>query len=157
VRAPVLFFDQNPTGRIINRFAKDVGSTDDNLPMTLYDFIQCLLMVLAAVLVVCSGCPYIFIALIPLIWYFSTLRAYFLKTSREVKRLEAISRSPIFSQLNESLEGLVTLRAYRLIPLSTEKNKELINENARAYFAFISSSRWLGYVRPINRYRYYIL
>ena len=84
---------------------------DDMLPFTMYDFIQCTLMVLGAILVVCAGSPYIFLALLPLVYYFYSLRKYFLKTSRELKRVEALSRSPVFSHLSETLDGLVTIRA----------------------------------------------
>lgn len=94
----------------MNRFTKDVTTTDDQLPFSLYDFIQCSFMVIGAVIVVCLGSPMIFIALLPLIYYFHLLRIYYLKASREIKRLESISRSPVFSHLSETLDGIVTIR-----------------------------------------------
>jgi ABC-type multidrug transport system fused ATPase/permease subunit len=145
IRAPVLFFDSNPIGRLINRFAKDVATADDQLPMAIYDFFQCFLMVIAAILVVASGLPYIFIALIPMTYYFISLRNKYLLTSREVKRIESISRSPIFTHLTESLDGVVTLRSYKRRDAFLDVSKKLIDTNMRAYFAFQSCSRWLGF------------
>ena len=140
VRAPVLFFDSNPIGRILNRFSKDVGAIDDLMPMTFYDFVQCLLMVLSAVLVVCSSVPWIFLAVLPLFLYFVKLRNYYLKTSREVKRLEAISRSPVLSHFTESFDGLVSIRAFGRSAHFMDVCKQRINENTRAYFTFIAGT-----------------
>ena len=145
IRTKILFFDSNPIGRILNRFAKDVAFTDDLLPNTVYDCMQCILMCIGAVLVVCSAVPYIFIALLPLILFFVRLRSYFLKTSREVKRLESLSRSPIFSHLAESLDGVITIRAFNQLEQFQEQNKALLNSNVRGYFSFVSIARWLGF------------
>ena len=145
LRAPVLFFDSNPIGRILNRFTKDVNYTDDALPFSLYDFLQCVLMVIGAIFVVCLGSPVIFVALIPLVIYFHLLRVYFLKASREIKRLEAVSRSPVFSHLSETLDGLVTIRALNCTRQFQALHKKLLNENCRAFFAFMAASRWLGF------------
>jgi len=145
LRAPVLFFDSNPIGRILNRFTKDINYTDDALPFSLYDFLQCVLMVIGAICVVCAGSPIIFAALIPLVIYFHLLRVYFLKASREIKRLEAVSRSPVFSHLSETLDGLVTIRALNCTRQFQALHKKLLNDNCRAFFAFMAASRWLGF------------
>ena len=145
IRTKILFFDSNPIGRILNRFAKDVAFCDDLLPNTLYDCVQCILMCIGAILVVCSAVPYIFLSLLPLIWFFTRLRAYFLKTSREVKRLESLSRSPIFSHLAESLDGVTTIRAYGQVEQFQDENKFLLNNNVRGYFTFVAIARWLGF------------
>ena len=141
----ILFFDSNPIGRILNRFAKDVAFTDDLLPSTLYDCVQCVMMCMGGVLVVCAAVPYIFISLVPLIVFFVRLRAYFINTSREVKRLESLSRSPVFSHLSESLDGVVTIRAYCQVGQFQATNKELLNTNVRGYFVFVAIARWLGF------------
>ena len=145
VRAPILFFDQNPIGRVLNRFAKDVGCIDDQLPMTLFDFTQCVMMVLAGILIVCSAVPITFLCLIPLIYYFIRLRSYYILSSREIKRLDGISRSPILSLLTETLDGLATVRAYGKEETFCDNSKLLIDNNTKAYFSFIACSRWLGF------------
>ena len=115
------------------------------MPMTLYDFMQCVLVVLSAIFVVCSGVPIIFLALIPIMLYFVRLRNYYLKTSREVKRLDAISRSPILSHFTESFDGLVTIRAFGRKKQFIDICKQRINQNTRAFWTFIAVSRWLGF------------
>jgi hypothetical protein len=62
-----------------------------------------------------------------------------------VKRLEAISRSPLFSHITHSLDGLVSLRAYKRVAHFTQEHKQLLNANTRGYFCFVATSRWLGF------------
>ncbi|CAM9672778.1 unnamed protein product, partial [Sphacelaria rigidula] len=112
VRAPVLFFDSNPVGRILNRFTKDTHFMDDMLPMTLFDFIMPFFMVLGSVVTVLVANPWVTLSLIPAALYFIYLLRFYTKSSREIKRLEAVARSPVYSQLSETLDGLVIIRAF---------------------------------------------
>ncbi|PNJ78412.1 ABCC4 isoform 4 [Pongo abelii] len=77
------------SGRILNRFSKDIGHLDDLLPLTFLDFIQTLLQVVGVVSVAVAVIPWIAIPLVPLGIVFIFLRRYFLETSRDVKRLES--------------------------------------------------------------------
>uniref|UniRef100_A0A670I632 Multidrug resistance-associated protein 4 n=1 Tax=Podarcis muralis TaxID=64176 RepID=A0A670I632_PODMU len=113
LRAPVLFFDVNPIGRILNRFSKDIGHLDDLLPLTFLDFVQTLLQICGVVAVAIGVIPWILVPLIPLFILFIFLRRYFLDTSRDIKRLESTTRSPVFSHLSSSLQGLWTIRAFK--------------------------------------------
>ncbi|XP_047408548.1 ATP-binding cassette sub-family C member 4 isoform X2 [Sciurus carolinensis] len=144
LKAPVLFFDRNPIGRILNRFSKDIGHMDDLLPLTFLDFIQTLLLVISVVSVAMAVIPWIAIPLVPLAIVFLFLRRYFLNTSRDVKRLESTTRSPIFSHLSSSLQGLWTIRAYR----AEERCQELFDAHqdlhSEAWFLFLTTSRWLA-------------
>ncbi|NXC60954.1 MRP4 protein, partial [Aleadryas rufinucha] len=113
LKAPVLFFDRNPIGKILNRFSKDIGHLDDLLPLTFLDFVQTLLQIFGVVAVAVAVIPWILIPLVPLFILFIFLRRYFLDTSRDIKRLESTTRSPVFSHLSSSLQGLWTIRALK--------------------------------------------
>ncbi|XP_031216906.1 multidrug resistance-associated protein 4 [Mastomys coucha] len=144
LKAPVLFFDRNPIGRILNRFSKDVGHMDDLLPLTFLDFIQTLLLVVSVIAVAAAVIPWIIIPLVPLSIIFLVLRRYFLETSRDVKRLESTTRSPVFSHLSSSLQGLWTIRAYK----AEERCQELFDAHqdlhSEAWFLFLTTSRWFA-------------
>uniref|UniRef100_A0A3P9JMH4 Cystic fibrosis transmembrane conductance regulator n=1 Tax=Oryzias latipes TaxID=8090 RepID=A0A3P9JMH4_ORYLA len=112
LKTPVRFFDINPIGRVLNRFSKDIGQLDSLLPLTFVDFVQVFLQILGVVAVAASVIPWILIPVLPLLLVFIFLRRYFLKTSREIKRLEGTTRSPVFSHLSSSLQGLWTIRAF---------------------------------------------
>ncbi|XP_070327616.1 ATP-binding cassette sub-family C member 4 isoform X2 [Odocoileus virginianus] len=144
LRAPVLFFDRNPIGRILNRFSKDIGHMDDLLPLTFLDFIQTFLQVIGVVGVAVAVIPWIAIPLVPLGIVFFVLRRYFLETSRDVKRLESTTRSPVFSHLSSSLQGLWTIRAYK----AEQRFQELFDAHqdlhSEAWFLFLTTSRWFA-------------
>ena len=110
LQAPVLFFDSNPVGRIMNRFSKDIGLLDEVLPKYFLVANQLGLIVLTAVLVPTVTNPWLLFGVVPMIALVVYISRYYLKTSRELKRLESIYRSPVFSHISETLNGLDTIR-----------------------------------------------
>ena len=110
LQAPVLFFDSNPVGRIMNRFSKDIGCLDEVLPKTFLMSIQLSLLLFTGILVPVITNPWLLFVVVPLTALVVYISRYYLKTSRELKRLESICRSPVFSHLSETLIGLDTIR-----------------------------------------------
>ena len=87
----------------------------------------------------------IFLALvIPLGIVYIVYQKYYLRTSRELKRLDSVSRSPIYAHFQESLGGVSTIRAYRQQARFTQENEWRMDANLRAYFPSVSANRWLA-------------
>ncbi|XP_070786421.1 ATP-binding cassette sub-family C member 4-like isoform X1 [Enoplosus armatus] len=144
LRTPVRFFDINPIGRVLNRFSKDIGQLDSNMPWTFVDFIQVFLQILSVIAVSVSVIPWILIPVLPLLLIFLYLRRYFLQTSRDIKRLESTTRSPVFSHLSTSLQGLWTIRAFgaeERFQKAFDAHQDLHSE---AWFLFLTTSRWFA-------------
>ncbi|KAM8892732.1 cystic fibrosis transmembrane conductance regulator isoform 1-T1 [Spinachia spinachia] len=142
LRAPMAVLNTMKTGRIMNRFTKDMATIDDMLPLVLFDLIQLTLIVTGAIFTVSIIRPYIFIAAIPLAVVFVILRKYFLRTGQQLKLLEAEARSPIFSHLIISLKGLWTIRAFgRQTYFETLFHKAL-NTHTATWFNYLSTLRW---------------
>ena len=95
LRAPVRFFDTNPNGCVLNRFSKDLGFMDDILPFFFFDYLGIMLRFLAIMIVAGAANVYVFIPVAIVVVLFVALRWYFLTTSREIKRLEAIGVLPV--------------------------------------------------------------
>ena len=110
LQAPVLFFDSNPVGRIVNRFSKDIGCLDEVLPKTFLMSMTIIVTLFTAILVPTVTNPWLLIVVVPLIVFVMYIARYYLKTSRQLKRLESVYRSPIFSHISETLNGLDTIR-----------------------------------------------
>uniref|UniRef100_A0A8C7FHN7 Multidrug resistance-associated protein 4 n=1 Tax=Oncorhynchus kisutch TaxID=8019 RepID=A0A8C7FHN7_ONCKI len=144
LRTPVRFFDINPIGRILNRFSKDIGQLDSMLPITFVDFSQLILQNIGVVAVAAAVMPWILIPVVPLLIIFLFLRRYFLQTSRDVKRLESTTRSPVFSHLSSSLQGLWTIRAFRAEERFQNTFDTYQDLHTESWFLFLVTSRWFA-------------
>jgi ABC-type multidrug transport system fused ATPase/permease subunit len=111
---PMTFFDTQPSGRLMARLTHDVEATDIDLQDIISYFVMCfaaVLVALAVVTVVTKG--FVLLALAPVIPVYLTVQSYYLATSRELNRLNSVSRSPIYSNFSETLAGMMTVRAFR--------------------------------------------
>nr|CAD7203693.1 unnamed protein product [Timema douglasi] len=139
------FFDVNPSGRVLNRFSKDIGSVDEILPKALLDATQILVTALG-VLVVSVIVNYLFVIPVCAIGFICYLiREIYLKISKDLKRLEGITKSPVFTHLNATLQGLSTIRAYKaqdILRNEFDKHQDL---HSSAYFLFIGTSVTFGF------------
>ncbi|KAG7398176.1 hypothetical protein PHYBOEH_011499 [Phytophthora boehmeriae] len=119
--APVnIYFDVTPVGQILNRFSNDLDQMDSLLPQQWQNFVQNVSM----------SCL--------------SSRVYFKKSSREVKRLEGISRSPVYNLLSETLNGLQTIRAFKMQRTFEQLNSRAVDENASFFFIYWAAGRWLA-------------
>lgn len=112
LKASVLFFDTNPVGRIMNRFSSDMAIVDELFPYVFVDMVQLVLYSAASVMFACALNVWIIFAVVPLLMVFFRVARLYNKTFRELRRLEALNRSPLFSHFSDTLEGLATIRAY---------------------------------------------
>ncbi|XP_043823514.1 cystic fibrosis transmembrane conductance regulator [Dromiciops gliroides] len=142
LKAPMSTFNTLKPGGILNRFSKDIAILDDLLPLTIFDFIQLILIVVGALAVVSALQPYIFLATVPVIIAFIILRAYFLQTSQQLKQLESEARTPIFTHLVTSLKGLWTLRAFGRQPYFETLFHKALNLHTASWFLYLSTLRW---------------
>ncbi|CAH0722626.1 unnamed protein product, partial [Brenthis ino] len=144
-RAPMRFFHTNPSGRILNRFSKDMGAVDEVLPAALLDVLQIGLSLIGIVVVVAVVNYWLLVptAAIGLVFY--GLRIFYLASSRSIKRLEGVTRSPVFSHLNASLQGITTIRAFGAQEALIREFDNHQDLHSSAWYLFIASSRAFGF------------
>lgn len=166
IGATMRFFDTNPSGRILNRFSKDIGGIDELLPKVILDAGQILLTMVGSLVLVTVVNPYFLILVAIVGVFFLILRHIFLKTSKNVKRLEGISkltinqinssnsmiilvRSPVFTHLNATLQGLTTIRAYGAESVLKDEFDKHQDSHTSAWFMYIAASSAFGFYLDI--------
>ncbi|CAG13921.1 unnamed protein product, partial [Tetraodon nigroviridis] len=102
------------------------------------------LQVIGVIAVAAVIIPWILLPVAPLLAVFLYLRRYFLQTSRDIKRLESTTRSPVFSHLSSTLLGLSTIRAFKAQQSFQQMFDEYQDIHSEAWFLFLTTSRWLA-------------
>lgn len=144
LHSPMTFFDTTPIGRIVNRFAKDIDVVDATIPGTLRSWINCLLQVLSTMFVICFSFPTFFVILVPLAIFYYLIQKIFIVTTRQLKRLESNTRSPIYSHFSETLSGINSIRAYDCVDRFVNTSQELVDHNQSCAYPNVIANRWLS-------------
>ncbi|XP_078614097.1 ATP-binding cassette sub-family C member 5-like isoform X5 [Branchiostoma floridae x Branchiostoma japonicum] len=143
-RSPMSFFDTTPTGRILNRFSKDLDEVDVRLPFQAEMFLQNSCQLLLSIAMVAYALPYFLIAIVPLTVIFMYIRNLSGSALRELKRLENVSRSPWFCHLTATVQGLATIHAYNKTEETVNRFLALLDKNTMISFVFYCAMRWLA-------------
>ncbi|CAK9784394.1 unnamed protein product [Cutaneotrichosporon oleaginosum] len=142
--AKLRFFDATPSGRIMNRLSKDMSSVDQETTLILMLFVNCVLSCATVLIVVAYSSPAFLIAF-PLItvmyWMVGTL---YVTTSREIKRFDSVTRSPIFVSFSEALVGMSTIRSYADSARFMSKLLAELDTNTRCFWYLWQSNRALN-------------
>ncbi|WVR05627.1 hypothetical protein IAU60_002649 [Kwoniella sp. DSM 27419] len=144
MRSPLSFFELTPTGRILNLFSRDIFVIDEILIFALGSFFRTATSVIGVVVVIAFGAPFVLLVFIPLAFVYRMVMRYYLATSRELKRLDAVSRSPIFSFFGETLSGLPVIRGYGQNTRFIASNEARIDRNMACYMPAMAINRWLA-------------
>lgn len=142
--APVRFFDSTPTGRIMNRFSKDVESMDSFVPDVLRFFIRMVGQAVSTLIFIVAVTPIFLAPLVPLAILYIMISTFYRATAREIKRMEAVSRSPLYALYGETLAGLATIRAFRKADVFLRLSEARLDENNKYWHIMLYTVRWLS-------------
>ncbi|CAF3477218.1 unnamed protein product [Rotaria sp. Silwood1] len=142
----ILFFETNPSGRILNRASQDQYVIDDSIPITWLEGVEGLLIAIGSMFIMCFINPYLILALIllvPVIW----LIIYFCqKCSRRLKRLESVTRSPVYALFSSSLNGLSTIRSFQAENSFIQLMADRIDVHTSVYLIVHAASQWFALI-----------
>ncbi|XP_065072690.1 multidrug resistance-associated protein 1 isoform X3 [Ochlerotatus camptorhynchus] len=144
LRWPMASFDTTPQGRVLNRFSKDVDTVDNVLPTLVRSFLTMLFSVVATLVVISISTPIFATVILPIGILYYAVQRFYVATSRQLKRLESVSRSPIYSHFGESIQGAQTIRAYDVQDRFIIESESRVDFNQVCYFPSIIANRWLA-------------
>ncbi|XP_041776330.1 multidrug resistance-associated protein 1 isoform X10 [Anopheles merus] len=141
---PMELFDTTPLGRVLNRFSKDVDVLDNTLPQVLRSCLMMLFVVVATLVVISISTPIFAAVIVPIGILYYAVQRFYVATSRQLKRLESVSRSPIYSHFGETIQGVQTIRAYSVQDRFILESDEKVDGNQLCYCPSIIANRWLA-------------
>ncbi|KAL4753658.1 hypothetical protein BDW72DRAFT_21058 [Aspergillus terricola var. indicus] len=145
MHAKFKFFDSTPLGQLMNRFSKDVEAIDQEVAPVAIGMLHSLASVIMIVILISIITPGFLIAAVFITMVYFALGAVYLNASRDMKRLESVQRSPLYQQFGETLNGIVTIRAYGDGPRFLVDNHRRINNYNRPHIYLWAANRWLAF------------
>ncbi|KAG8145598.1 hypothetical protein E2320_012116, partial [Naja naja] len=142
LRSPITFFEQTPSGNLLNRFSKEMDAIDSIIPDKLKSLLGFLFNLLEIYVVIVVATPMVLVAVLPLSALYVAFQVFFVTTSCQLKRLEAASRSPIYSNISETFEGSSLIRAFRVQQRFIVQNDVNVDENHKVSFPSVVADRY---------------
>ncbi|KAF9432269.1 hypothetical protein BGZ76_011034 [Entomortierella beljakovae] len=144
VRAPLRFFDTTPVGRIMNRFSKDFETVDGSIANNCSQLLSLIMSVSSIIIVLAYVTPlFVVVAALISVAYLVVGKKY-ISSSRELKRLHSVSRSPIYSMFGETLAGVATIRAFSEQSRFMSDLLVKIDDSNRPFYYLWIANRWLA-------------
>uniref|UniRef100_A0A670Y5C1 ABC-type glutathione-S-conjugate transporter n=1 Tax=Pseudonaja textilis TaxID=8673 RepID=A0A670Y5C1_PSETE len=144
LHSPMIFFEQTPSGNLLNRFSKEMDAIDSIIPDKLKSLLGFLFNLLEIYVVIMVATPMVLAAILPLSALYVAFQVFFVTTSCQLKRLEAGSRSPIYSNISETFEGSSLIRAFGAQQRFIVQNDVNVDENHKVSFPSVVADRWLA-------------
>ncbi|CAG2110754.1 unnamed protein product, partial [Medioppia subpectinata] len=151
MHSPMSFFDTTPLGRILNRFSKDVDTCDSTLQQTIRVVLTCGFTTLSTLVIISMQIPIFLAIIVPVAIIFYLIQKFYITTSRQLKRLESITKSPIYAHFSETLSGVATIRACNAHTIHNGVSEQFVKEsddrldlNNACFYPNVAANRWLS-------------
>ncbi|KAJ3315207.1 hypothetical protein HDU76_002250 [Blyttiomyces sp. JEL0837] len=144
LRAPMRFFEVTPIGRIMNRFTNDISSVDRRVSIAAGNSLYNLTLITFVLGTISMFLPALIVIIIPIGYIYIQIGLYYIRTSQSLKRISAVTKTPILSLFFETLNGVSVIRSFKHIDRFEKEFSRRVDDNNRSsYFLFIASA-WLS-------------
>uniref|UniRef100_A0A667YGH3 ATP-binding cassette, sub-family C (CFTR/MRP), member 12 n=1 Tax=Myripristis murdjan TaxID=586833 RepID=A0A667YGH3_9TELE len=147
LRAPMVFFDTTPTGRVVNRFAKDIFTVDEAIPQSLKSWLLCLIGVLATLFVICLATPLFTIIIIPLAVFLGNLVVFFSSLFAVISR-NSLNSGLVGLSISYALNVTQTLNWLVRMTSELETNIVAVERTNTEWVPSTAPSRWVTDIQP---------
>ncbi|XP_059903407.1 multidrug resistance-associated protein 1-like [Gadus macrocephalus] len=144
LHSPMSFFETTPSGNLLNRFAKEIDGIDCMIPDGLRMMLGYVFKLLEVCVIVMMATPFAAVFILPLAFLYAFVQSFYVATSCQLRRLEAVSRSPIYTHFNETVQGASVIRAFREERRFILQANKRVDFNQTAYFPRFVATRWLA-------------
>ncbi|TMS23147.1 Multidrug resistance-associated protein 1, partial [Larimichthys crocea] len=144
LRSPMSFFECTPSGNLLNRFAKEIDAIDCMVPDGLKMMLSYVFKLMEVCIIVLMATPFAAVIILPLAFLYAFVQSFYVATSCQLRRLEAVSRSPIYTHFNETVQGASVIRAFGEQPRFILQANERVDFNQTSYFPRFVATRWLA-------------
>ncbi|KAL1925295.1 uncharacterized protein VTP21DRAFT_178 [Calcarisporiella thermophila] len=144
LHAPLRFFDTCPIGRVLNRFSNDLDTIDNTLALNWSFVLWNSLQIIAGIAVISVIAPAFLLFVVGVGILYSGIGLYYIRSSRELKRLSSVARSPVYSLISETSTGLATIRAFGREAYFFRDLLKRINRTIQTTYFLWACNRWLA-------------
>ncbi|KAL3857797.1 hypothetical protein ACJMK2_012432 [Sinanodonta woodiana] len=144
LHCPMSFFDTTPSGRILNRFSRDIEFIDNTLTEISQSWLKAFFTLISTLAVISYSTPIFMVIVIPLVIMYYLIQRFYIPTSRQLMRIEFTTWSPVCSHFSESLTGRSSIRAYGMTETFIQQSKDKVDHHQVFFFAGQAIQRWRG-------------
>ncbi|KAF8951300.1 Multidrug resistance-associated protein 1 [Haplosporangium bisporale] len=130
-------------GRILNRFTTDLFSIDEHLPWKFLDLTFLSVNVASHLIIISVTLPAFLFAVPVILVIYYVIQWYFLWATRSLKRIYSVATSPVYQHLDETLNGVATIRAMNMQSQFITENANRVDYSLNAFIAFMYCNRWV--------------
>lgn len=144
IRAPMSWFNTTPSGRIMNRFSKDIDTVDVTIRFNVRLLMVIALRSVTSLILISVGSVYSIILIVPIVILYFLFQIFYVSTSRQLKRIESTTKSPIYSHFNETIMGTSSIRAFKVSQEFILESNHRVDVNNSSYYTGFVAARWLA-------------
>ncbi|KAJ4717920.1 ABC transporter C family member 8-like [Melia azedarach] len=142
-KAPMVFFDSTPVGRILTRASSDLSVLDFDIPFSILFVAAAGIEILAIIGIMTFVTWQVLIVAILAMVAVKYVQGYYIATARELIRINGTTKAPVMNYTAETSLGVVTIRAFNMVDRFFQNYLKLVDTDATLFFHSNAVMEWL--------------